>query len=864
MSLKEYRKKRHFAKTPEPLPAVAKRSGWSFVVQKHAASHLHYDFRLELDGVLKSWAVPKGPSLDPQQRRLAMHVEDHPVKYGDFEGIIPEGEYGGGTVMLWDRGVWEPVGDARAGYRSGRLKFRLRGEKLSGGWMLVLSSSRSPDRKGNEWFLIKERDEAARSLDQFSITESRAESVASGRSLEEIAADKDQVWRSNRAAKGSKRKPVKSPRRAKPLKLSELGRLTGAKKATTPRKVEVQLATLVTEAPEGDQWLHEIKLDGYRMICRVEGGKARFISRNQQDWTAELPLLAAVAGQLPVREAILDGEVVAMKPDGTTDFQTLQNAFSVGDQQHVVYFAFDLLFVNGYDVRKVGLSERKKLLEKIVAAGTQRSIRLSEHVAGNGKQFFREAGRLGLEGIISKLADRPYVAGRSLDWQKVKVQQNAEFVIGGYTDPGVRGGFGSLLLGYYDKQGNLIYSGKVGTGFSDAMLRDLRERMDALLQDASPFKNLRGKTGVARDAHWIQPKLVGQIAFSNWTRGGHLRHPSFLGLREDKPAQMVHKESPVSKAAARVNKPKASAKLRRTKAAPAAADLKLTNPQRILYPGADITKVDLAQFYLDIAPWIMPHVANRPLALVRCPEGEGTECFFQKHPGVGTPDTFRQIPIRETNKTRNYLLIDDVQDLVAIAQIGALEIHVWGSQADKIEMPDRMIFDLDPDQDLDWPIVVDSAHQIRQLLEAGGLVSFVKTTGGKGLHIVVPLLRRHDWDEVKGFSKAVAEKIEELDPQHFVSNMSKVKRRGKIFVDYLRNGRGATAIAAYSTRAKPGAPVSVPLAWKELTPAIRSNDFTVQNLRERLRSLKTDPWEELPKIKQSLTATVRRKLGLAQ
>jgi bifunctional non-homologous end joining protein LigD len=654
--------------------------------------------------------------------------------------------------------------------------------------------------------------------------------------------------------------------------------LKGVKRAALPRRIDVKLATLVKEAPEGDQWAHEIKFDGYRMVCRIDGGKAQIFSRNHKDWTNDLPHLAKAAAELPVKQAILDGEVVAFRSDGTTDFQTMQNAFSENRVSELVYYAFDLLYLNGMDLRNVALKERKCLLEKVLPpAAQQTTIRYSEHFAGDGPGFFEKASKMGLEGIICKLCDGTYTAGRSYDWLKVKSSNQEEFVIGGFTDPGTRGGFGALLLGYHNKKHELVYAGKVGTGYSDAFLASFRQRLDTMTQKESPFADLRRTTGEARGAHWVRPQLVAQVAFTEWTRGGHLRHPSFLGLREDKPASSIVRDRALN--TAELPSPvKSSRNGIKTKSAALAelpalvstgangegtlAGVRITNPDKVLFGEGDITKLELAQYYLSIAKWILPHVADRPLSLVRCPEGAGKECFFQKHPGVGTPKTIRLVPVKEKNTTRNYLVVDRVEDLVSLAQIGALEIHVWGSRADKLELPDRMIFDLDPDPAVEWEQVVESAHQIRQFLQEGDLESFVKTTGGKGLHIVVPLQRRHEWDEVKAFSKAVAERIEDADPAHYVSNMAKIKRTGKIFIDYLRNGRTATAIAPYSTRSRPRAPVLVPLDWEELTPQIRSDEFTVRNLGERLARLKRDPWDKIGAIRQSLTSAVRKKLGV--
>lgn len=643
----------------------------------------------------------------------------------------------------------------------------------------------------------------------------------------------------------------------------------GARKAPLPRHVAAQLATLVKEAPDGDQWFHEIKFDGYRMLCRIDQGQVEIFSRNQKSWTKVLAPLCQAAAKLSVRQAILDGELVAVQDGGVTDFQALQNAFSEKRVDELIYYAFDLLYLDGSDLRGVALEERKKLLGRLVPASIRKGmIRLSEHVVGNGPAFFQRASELGLEGIISKLRDRPYTAGRSFDWLKVKASHRDEFVIGAFTHPGVRGGFGALLLGYYDPNRQLKYAGKVGTGFSDKLLATLRSRLDGMIQEESPFSDLRRTTGEGRGAHWVKPQLVAQVAYSEWTRGGHLRHPSFLGLREDKPASAVVRDQalkpaeipPTSHSTKRRNRSGAAKNVEIT--GDIVAGVHLTHPEKILFGDSAITKRDLADYYVNVARWILPHVSNRMLSLVRCPEGIGQECFFQKHPGIGTPKSIRQVPFQEKATIRHYLVVDRVEDLVALAQISALELHVWESQVDKLEYPDRMIFDLDPDPTVAWSRVVESAREIKAFLEQIGLESFVKTTGGKGLHIVVPLQRRQDWDEVKAFSKSVAEVIEQAAPNHYTSNMAKAARVGKIFIDYLRNGRTATAICAYSTRAKPRATVSVPLSWDELTTRIHSDTFIVENLMERLNSRKKDPWAEIGTIRQSLSKTVQKKLGL--
>lgn len=886
MGLREYKRKRHFNRTPEPAGKELRRSGWSFVIQKHAASHLHYDFRLELDGVLKSWAVPKGPCLDPTVKRLAMQVEDHPVQYGSFEGIIPEGEYGGGTVMLWDHGMWEPIGDARESYRQGRLKFALHGEKLKGRWMLV-RTSRGEGSEKRQWLLFKERDEEAQPLSKVDILEKEARSVTTGRTMDEIAEDRDWVWNSNGDAKKQKPKgkparaaaKTKTAPRAKAVKLP-LAKVKDAVARRMPTRIDVELATLSKEVPEGDQWLHEIKFDGYRMICRIDKGQARFITRNHKDWSTRLAFLAESAARLPVKQAIFDGEVVAMRPDGTTDFQDLQNAFSEHRAESLYYYVFDLLYVDGHDLTRAPLVERKKVLAKILGGrGIPRQIRLSEHIEGNGQQFLKQACKMRLEGIICKRGDRPYQPGRGYDWLKVKCVQTAELVIGGYSDPtGARVGLGALLLGYHDKSGDLVYAGKVGTGFDEQTLRSLLEQLSPLARETSPFANLKRGN---RKTHWVEPKLVAQITFGSWTRDNILRHSVFQGLREDKPARDVTRETavPLAKIKSRGKKKVAvqsSAERRTTapaEAKPVETDgydvrkklyhgVRLTSPEKVLYPEQGITKIDLANYYRMVADWILPHIAHRPLVLVRCPEGREKECFYQKHPGSGTPTNLRRIPIKESKKTEDYVLVDDVQGLISLAQIGALEIHAWGSREDKLEYPDRLIFDLDPDPAVSWPRVVQSAHQVRDFLEELGLESFLKTTGGKGLHLVVPIKPEHDWDEAKAFCKRVADLIVAADPAHYTANMAKAARHNKIYVDYLRNGRGATAVVPYSTRARPGATVSTPLTWTELSAKTTSDRYTVRNMARRLTALKRDPWQGIDKVRQSLAGPLAKLKSL--
>lgn len=936
MGLTKYQQKRNFQRTAEPRGKVARRAGHAYVIQKHAASHLHYDFRLELDGVLKSWAVPKGPSLDPARKRLAMQVEDHPLEYGSFEGTIPQGEYGGGTVMLWDRGEWEPVGDAHEGLRNGKLKFHLFGEKLQGGWMLVRRGGTTPsDEDKPQWLLFKEQDDVARPEAEGDVLVEQPLSVSTGRDLDEIASDRDREWSSAgetngtpasrgataRSASGKSKSTRQTASKGAVAPATKTTRASGKKKtshgtkkgaASLPARIDVQLATLTKSAPEGDDWIHEIKFDGYRMLCRIDGGQAEFISRNQQNWTSRLRFLADGAGRLPVDQAILDGEVVALRSDGVSDFQELQNAFRDGRAGRLHYYVFDLLFLNGENLMGLPLEERRRRLSELLSSkSTPRNMHFSEDIAGHGADVLESACQTGLEGIICKRRDRPYQPGRGYDWLKVKCVQKEEFVIGAYTEPsGSRSAFGALLVGYHNSQGKLVYAGKVGTGFDERTLESLSKRLQPLEQAESPFSDLTRRTGGARSAHWVEPRLVGQFAFGSWTRDGHLRHASYLGLREDKPASEVVRDRALPLAAVSVSTTKAASKAavktaarsaarkpakshparstrvratsdkpkakesgsrapaagrrgdtgqehaRQESAAQELAGVRFTSPDKVLYPDVGVTKRDLAEFYQAVADRILPHLADRPVVLVRCPEGNTGECFFQKHPGVGTPDTLRRIPIREKSQTNDYVLVDDVAGLISLVQMGALEIHAWGSRADKLEQPDRLVFDLDPDPELPWKRVVESARQVREFLQALGLESFVKTTGGKGLHLVVPIERKLEWTAAKAFCRQVAELIVQADPENYTAKMSKALRPGKIFLDYLRNDRGATAVVPYSTRARPGAPVSTPLTWKELSSRTPSNHYTVENLPKRLASLSRDPWDEFAATKQSLPRAV--------
>ena len=883
MALSEYQRKRHFSKTPEPKAIESPEQGWKYVIQKHDASHLHYDFRLELNGVLKSWAVPKGPSLDPKVKRLAVEVEDHPVAYGDFEGVIPAGEYGGGTVLLWDNGTWTPLGDPVAGLRAGRLKFALSGQKLRGHWMLLRLSRQTGHKP--QWLLIKEVDDEAQSSSKSDILDLQPFSVTSGRDLKEIAHAGAPEWPnpvSEDVVKSHPRKTAPSP---KP------GKRKGKSKQTRnavplPDHIDVELATLVDSAPEGDDWLHEVKFDGYRMICRVDGDDVQFITRNHQNWTSRVPHLVDAARALPVSQVILDGEVVALTAEGTTDFQTLQNAFRDHQDRTLKYYVFDLLFLDGNRWIDRPLIERKQRLEELLSESKLPGdvFRYSDHIQGHGDELQRQACEMHLEGIVSKRANAYYQAGRGHDWLKSKCRNEDEYVIGGFTDPsGSRSGFGALLVGAYDSEHHLHYAGKVGTGFDQKTLRELSAELDELEIEESPFSDLRRRVGDARTAHWVQPSLVGQFRFANRTRDGKLRHGSFLGLRKDKPATEVTTGTPTStsrtKSQTLVTQDVGSKKSARQKqllaksAQPAVrnldvrkaksetsevANVKLSHPEKVLYPSEGLTKFNLARYYEEISPWILPHMKHRPIVLVRCPGGQESTCFYQKHPATGVPDSIRRIAIKEKQKTEDYLLIDDVKDLVALVQIDALELHVWGSREDKLESPDRLVFDLDPAPEVAWKTVVTASLEIRDFLLELGLKSFVKTTGGKGLHLVLPIDRRHSWDEAKSFCKRVAEAIVSIAPKQFTALLSKSARSNKIFIDYLRNGRGATAVVAYSSRARDQATVSTPVSWDELKQIRSGSVFTIQTLPERMKLIKADPWADLMSTRQSLNAPMKK------
>lgn len=860
MALERYAAKRDFKRTPEPRGRVVKSKGLLFVIQKHAARRLHYDLRLELNGVLKSWAVTRGPSLVPGDRRLAVEVEDHPLDYATFEGTIPIGEYGGGRVIVWDRGRWRPVGDPDAALRKGHLTFELEGKKVSGQFHLV-RMERKVGKRRNNWLLLKSKDEHARSAEDPDILVERPESVKSGRTIEEIEepeeasskptpkAGRKRTKRGEaKAASAARKAGAASPKGTKGRADDEPAKahvqpdlLPRVKRGPLPSFVPMEAATPSADAPSGREWIHEIKLDGYRLEARIDHGRVKLLTRSGLDWTGKFKTIAKAFSGLPVDQALIDGEVVAETGEGFSSFSELQADLKEGRENRLVFYAFDLLHLDGYDLTRTPLSERKRALASVLPADPTGFIRLSEHFETDGQALKRHACRIGFEGIISKRASAPYVSGRSRDWLKIKCSNRQELIVVGYVpSTTARRAVGSLALGVFESDA-LLYVGKVGSGFSTKVSEDLWEQLEPLRRTDAPA-TIPAESDT-RNVRWVEPRLVAEVEFREWTNSGHVRHAVFHGLRLDKDPRDVTRE-PSVKAKSSGAKPER----RPHRATPA---LKLTHPDRVYWSDAGISKQGLADYYAEVWEWIAPHITDRPLALVRCPGGVGADCFFQKHAWSGIDAAL----IHATQIGEEQVLsISALSGALALVQAGVIEIHPWGSRIDDPERPDRLIFDLDPGEGVPWPEVERTALELRDRLSATGLRSFAKTTGGKGLHVVAPIAPAADWDMAKVFAQRIAVQMAKEQPNRFVAKMTKSIRGGKIFVDYLRNGRGATAIAAYSPRARPGAPVSTPLAWDELGTGISPAHFTITNLRRRLLSLDVDPWAGMEKLKQRLPA----------
>ena len=902
--LARYRSMRDFQRTAEPrgdlLNGSQPAKALPFVVQKHAATRLHYDFRLGWNGVLKSWAVTKGPSYFPGDKRLAVQVEDHPIEYGGFEGTIPKGQYGGGTVMVWDFGEWEPLGDVDRGLTEGNLKFELHGEKLKGKWALVRMHGFAGRSDKPNWLLIKERDEFAREESETAVVDQSPDSAVTRRSIDQIAASEDHVWNSSarngkngQMAKEAEWQALKLDRaekngskrvRAKARIDSKMGPIIPAEQqdhdlnailAACPHEkmpgfISPQLAQQATVPSKGADWIHELKLDGYRIQIHVRSAKSRgsareavLLTRKGINWSERMPYIARAAAALPVKSAIFDGEVVALDKKGRSNFADLQTAFQEGKQQSLSYFAFDILHLDGRNLRNLSLAERKKILAGIFV-GSDEPLRFSEHLQGAGDHVFTKACSLGAEGIVSKLTSSRYQSGRSNTWLKVKCIQQQEFVIGGFTLPSKGGkGIGALLLGYYEN-GKFRYAGRSGTGFTQQTHRMLRERIEALKQAKPTFSAL--PADARRGALWVRPELVAQIAYATWTRDNLVRQASFKGLREDKPAQEVTRE--VSIATETVTKRTGTAIQKSGKDAGegksvASADLPITHPGKVLDAESGMTKEDLARYYIAVAEYMLPQVTDRPLSIVRCPDGSSKPCFFQKHLGTGMPQGVNSVAItnHKTQEMEDYLTVNSVDGLIGLVQMGVLEIHTWGSHNNSPDVPDRMVFDLDPGEGVDWQALAVAAREIRGQLKKMKLEGFLKCTGGKGLHVVVPIEAELDWSTVKQFAHAVVMRIERNQPDLYLTKMAKAARKNRIYLDYLRNDREATSIAPYSSRARSGAPVALPLDWKELNgrtrPAFRVMDFAKWKKR-----LSLDPWKEMPKLRQRLTSDILRSASV--
>ena len=855
-ALQKYRDKRNFDATPEPAEGgEADESARSFVVQKHWATRLHYDFRLELEGTMKSWAVPKGPSYDPQDKRMAMPTEDHPIAYNRFEGTIPAGNYGAGKVIIWDKGTWIPLEDPHKGFRDGKLKFELRGHKLHGHWTLVRMKGRGKGRE-DPWLLIKERDAFARPVGEFSLVDEMPDSV-------QKLADRPEAV----AAPGNTTAAPAAP----PAPSS--GPPDGARQAALPKTLQPELAVLVDEPPKDPQeWIFEIKFDGYRMLARVEGGDIQLVTRNGNEWTSRLPGLLAALRSMELPDGWYDGEIIMPGQDVPADFQALQGAFDSKRTEQIVYYLFDLPYCAGHDLRDVPLLQRREVLQRIVERKPHANVRFSEVFDVPPQQMLDSACRLGLEGVIAKRRDSAYVCRRSSDWIKLKCKRRQEFVIGGWTDPkGSRTGIGSLLLGVHDDAGKLRYAGNVGTGFNERTLADMRRQLDALQAQRSPFD---AGAGIPRAAHWVQPQLVCEVSFGEWTRDGKIRHSVFHGLRTDKPAEGISQEPvahepPVDAIAA---KPRKAAKQKEMeKAAPAPGPaaaavtlpptLRISNPDRVVDPQSGTTKIELVRYYALVAPLMMEHLKGRPIAMVRAPDGIDGQLFFQKHLDRYKMEGVVQLDPAIFPGHPSMLEIANERGLLSAAQMNVIEFHTWNGVKTAIDKPDRMTFDIDPGEGVTWPQIQEAATLVRAMLEELALPCFLKTSGGKGLHLVVPLKKQWDWDTVKSFSQAVVQHLARTLPDRFVAKSGASNRVGRIFIDYLRNGYGATTACAWSARARPGLGISVPVRWDELGALKSGAHWSVETVHNRLDEGNA-PWSDYDASRASLGAAMK-KLGFS-
>ncbi len=865
MALETYRKKREFSVTPEPRGRKGRGAGYRYVIQKHAARRLHYDLRLELDGVMKSWAVTRGPSLDPNERRLAVRVEDHPIDYNTFEGTIPQGEYGGGTVMIWDRGHWSPDGDPHKALAKGHLDFELEGEKLRGRWHLVRMRTLDRNDRHENWLLIKGKDEEARGPRDKDILDVAPLSAVTGRSIEEIAEGKGKkrIWHSNRSSKddatstaAKQRKPAgktaaKSKLQAKAAAMGVARKSARAGSAPLLDFVPPSLATMQPIAPSGGQWLHEIKFDGYRLEARLDHGKVRLLTRKQQNWTHRFKPIAGAVAALDADTALLDGEVVVEDAKGVSYFSVLQGDLKEGRSDRFVYYVFDLLHLNGRDLTEEPLVDRKEALAELLKMSQPDSrIRYTEHFNEDGPVIFKHAKKMNLEGIVSKQRNAPYRSGRSDNFVKSKTHDRQEFVVVGYSPSTAQhNAVGALTVAVHE-DGELRYTGRVGTGYTQKIAHDLWQRLHKLKTDRPPAALPEDER--RKDVIWVKPQLVVEVEYRGVTHGDLLRQAAFKGLREDKPAGEVVREQPVPSAAmvqrqaVRKSDKAASGKKSGTRPRAEIGNVQLTHPDRVYWPDAGVTKEDLAEYYISIWDWMAPHIVGRALALVRGPEGTAGELFFQKHIAANV----KKSPLRHAvgGKDHDVIAVETRDDLVELAQSGALEIHVRGSRLEALEQCDRIVFDLDPGDGVSWREIVEGARETRDRLAELKLTSFVKLSGGKGVHVVLPI-GGADWDTAKNFAQGIALNMAADSPQRYVGKMTKSLRVGKIFIDYFRNSREATSVAPYSTRARASAPVSVPVTWEQLARTTASNQFTVLDLKKRVRR---DAWADLGKVRQKL------------
>ncbi|UVM41874.1 DNA ligase D [Pseudomonas brassicacearum] len=864
-TLDDYNRMRNFAATPEPAAKRSRKSAKTahalqFCIQKHDASRLHYDFRLELDGALKSWAVPKGPSLDPKAKRLAVHVEDHPLDYATFEGNIPEGHYGAGDVIVWDRGVWIPQDDPHEAYEKGRLKFELQGEKLSGLWNLVRTHMPG---KQEQWFLIKHQDQAARPESEYDVVQAEPNSVLSDRTL--VPKRRGKAAAAKAVKQPEKAVQAKSPRGAAKTTLS------GAVAGPLPDTLKPELATLVESAPDGE-WLYEIKFDGYRVMARIEHGDVRLLTRNGHDWTHKLPRQAEALAELGLESAWLDGEMVVANDQGVPDFQALQNAFEAGSSGKIAYYLFDMPYLNGMDLRKVPVQERRAALAAVLEPNESPLLRFSDAFEETPEALLNSACQMQMEGLIGKRIGSAYVSRRSNDWIKLKCKNRQEFVVVGFSDPkGARSAFGALLLGLHDADsGQLRYAGKVGTGFNETTLKSIYQQLLPLETKKAAVVN--PPSGYeAKGVHWLEPTLLAEVAFAEMTKDGSVRHAVFHGLRNDKPAKDITQElaKPVKKTAAAKktkakDEPGATPAKTKSKAKAPALDgkVRITHPERVIDASSGTTKLQLAEYYASVAEFILPELADRPVALVRAPDGIAGELFFQKNaerlaiPGITSLD--------KALTGQPVMIINNAEALIGAVQMSTVELHTWNATSVDLDKPDRFVLDLDPDPALPWKSMVEATQLTLSVLDELGLKAFLKTSGGKGIHVVVPLTRKLGWDEVKGFSHAIVSHMAKLLPDRFSAVSGPKNRVGRIFIDYLRNGLGATTICAYAARTREGLPVSVPVFREEVAELKGANLWNVHNVHERLAEVGHEPWAGLKRTRQSITAEMRRRIGMRE